>query len=88
MLLNYSYQYKCTKREQVKKVCACPKGYYDFQCATQTQIKCFVKITDPPFYKGCQKEDSPYYMYSIPGYDPCFPLNFTEPQEIKYQLIC
>lgn len=27
-------------------------------------------------------------MYSIPGYDPCFPLNFTEPQEIKYQLIC
>ena len=27
-------------------------------------------------------------MYSIPGFDPCFPLNFTEPQEIKYLLIC
>ena len=27
-------------------------------------------------------------MYSIPGFDPCFPLNFSVPQEIKYQLIC
>lgn len=27
-------------------------------------------------------------MYSIPGFDPCFPLNFSEPHEIKYQLIC
>lgn len=27
-------------------------------------------------------------MYSIPGFDPCFPLNFTEPHDIKYLLIC
>lgn len=52
-LRNYSYAYNCSNSVQEKQVCVCPQGYFDFSCATQTQTKCFVKVTDPPFYKGC-----------------------------------
>lgn len=27
-------------------------------------------------------------MYSLPGYDPCFPLNFTRSHEIKFEVQC
>ena len=45
-------------------------------------------ITNPPFYKSCSKEDSPEYMYSIPGYDPCYPIDFSQPFELKYKIQC
>lgn len=47
-----------------------------------------MNITEPAFYKGCQKEDSPYYMYSIPGYDPCFYFDFSKTADIKFKLTC
>lgn len=27
-------------------------------------------------------------MYSIPGYDPCFPLDFSKVQKIGFMLTC
>lgn len=72
-----------------KNVCVCPKGYGDYQCSTQLYQKCFINITEPAFYKGCEeRQDTPYYFYSIPGYDPCFYLNFSRSQEIKFNLKC
>lgn len=50
--------------------------------------KCYVNVTDPPFYQRCQKEDTPEYMYSIPGFDPCYPLDFSQKQTIKFMLNC
>ena len=51
--------------------------------------KCYVNITDPPFYKGfSDKPDSYYYMYSIPGYDPCFFFDFGKSHDIKFKLMC
>lgn len=48
-----------------------------------------VNITEPAFYKGCEERpDTPYYLYTIPGYDPCFYLNFSRSQEIKFNLKC
>ncbi len=53
-----------------------------------TYKDCYVNITDPPFYQGCKKEDSAYYMYSIPGFDPCFYLDFSKQIDIKYRVMC
>lgn len=39
-------------------------------------------------YKSFQKEDSPYYLYSVPGYDPCYYLDFNQTQSIKYLFTC
>ena len=51
--------------------------------------KCFINITDPAFYAGCpEKPDTPYYLYSVPGYDPCFYLNFSRSYEVKYLVNC
>lgn len=47
-----------------------------------------MNITSPPFYQRCDKEDTPEYMYSIPGFDPCYPLDFTKKQEIKFLINC
>jgi hypothetical protein len=69
--------YECQQNDTVKKVCVCPRGYYGYYCAAAVPTNCYVNVTDPPFYAGCQKEDSEYYMYSIPGFDPCFPLDFS-----------
>ena len=41
------------------------------------------------FYKGCEdREDSPYYLYSVPGYSPCYFLNFTEPYDVQFTINC
>lgn len=82
-------RYKCTTKNVTKNVCVCPRGYGDFQCSTQLYQKCLINITEPAFYQGCSdRQDTPYYLYSIPGYDPCFYLNFTQSQEIKFKLQC
>lgn len=33
-------------------------------------------------------EDTPYYLYSVPGYDPCYYLNFTRSHEITFYVQC
>jgi hypothetical protein len=52
------------------------------------QKKCYVNITTPAFYEKCNKNDTPEYMYSIPGFDPCHPLDFSKEQEIKFLVNC
>jgi hypothetical protein len=89
LLQNYTDLYSCFTKNVTKNVCVCPKGFNDFECSTTMYKKCFVNITDPPFYAGCHgKQDTPYYLYSVPGYDPCFYLNFSRSYEVKYQLHC
>ncbi len=64
-------------------VCVCPQGYTDFECSTPLYKKCFINITEPAFYKQCENQkDTPYYLYSIQGYDPCYYLNFSKSHEI------
>jgi hypothetical protein len=57
-------------------------------CSTETYKKCYINITEPAFYAGCTKEDSPYYMYSIKGYDPCFYFDFSTEVNIKFLIEC
>lgn len=67
----------------------CPKGFGDFQCSTSLYKKCYINVTDPDLSKGCsENKDTPYYLYSVPGYDPCFHFNFSQSYEIKYKLDC
>ena len=86
LLANYSDAYSCYTQDVQTNVCVCPKGQSDFECTTASYQKCYLNITDPMFYKGCEDkfEDSPYYLYSVPGYSPCYFLNFTEPYTIEY----
>ena len=77
---NYTDQYQCQLLFKENPVCICPQGYYNYDCSVALATKCYVNITSPPFYKGCsERPDTPEYMYSIPGYDPCFPLDFSAP---------
>lgn len=86
--LKQDSKYKCSEKNVTKKVCVCPKGYGDFRCSTQLYKKCFINITEPAFYKGCNKPDTPYYFFSVPGYDPCFYLNFSRSIEVVFNLQC
>jgi hypothetical protein len=70
-------------------VCVCPRGFADFECSTSLYKKCFLNITEPAFFKGCSSlPDTPYYLYSVPGYDPCTYLDFTRSYEVKFQVQC
>ena len=89
MTANHTDQYSCYTREVETNVCVCPKGKSDFECLTASYTKCYLNITDPTFYQGCEdREDSPYYLYSVPGYSPCWPVNFTEPYTVEFYINC
>ena len=51
---------------------------------------CYVNITKPALYKGCQGqyEDSDYYVYSIQGFDPCNFFDFDKTTNISFKLDC
>lgn len=52
-------------------------------------MKCYLNITEPAFYKPCpEKEDSFFYMYSIPGFDPCHPVDFKKKLDIEVEVNC
>jgi hypothetical protein len=53
-------------------------------------MACNVTIVDPDFTKPCYgaTDDSAYYSYSIPGYDPCHWVDLSSTLEITYQLNC
>ena len=89
LLANYSDQYSCFTKNVQTNVCVCPKGQSDFECNTAAYKKCYLNITDPAFYKGCEwKEDTPYYLYSVPGYSPCYYQNFSEPYTVEFTMTC
>lgn len=69
-------------------MCLCPSGFYGYECDTQEYKQCYVNITNPPFYQGCDYPDSAYYMYSIHGYDPCYFLDFTKSYDVRFILNC
>ena len=69
-------------------VCFCPAGYTGFNCDDFEYTKCYVNITDPPLYKGCNGTDSEAYVYSIKGFDPCFKYDFTSKTVMSYKLQC
>ena len=86
----YSDQYSCYTQNVENNVCMCPTGTVDYLCATELYTRCYINITNPAFYAGCTGEDSFFYIYSIPGFSPCFYQNFTDPteQEIEFELNC
>jgi len=74
VLTEYADQYSCYVQTVEKNVCVCPKGTIDSRCETETQQKCAITILDPNFAQGCEdKPDSFYYLYSVPGFSPCYP---------------
>ena len=78
--------YKCKKSNQTNNVCVCPRGFGDHQCSTKLYKKCMLNITEPAFFQSCadKKKDTPFYIYSLPGYDPCEYFDFTKSYEVKY----
>lgn len=90
LLSNYSDQYSCYTENVEKNVCVCPKGIVDSECNTDLYTRCYINITDPPFYKGCENEfeDSFYYLYSVPGFSPCFWQNFSSTIDVTFELNC
>ena len=70
-------------------MCVCPMGFTGYLCQTRQNTKCYLNITKPELYKPCpEKKDSYFYMYSIPGFDPCHPIPFDEPIEIEFEVNC
>ena len=90
LLSNYSDQYSCYTQNVENNVCMCPGGSTDFVCATDLYTRCYLNVTDPPFYAGCEGkfEDSFYYLYSVPGFSPCFWNNFNESLEVTFEVNC
>lgn len=89
LLSNYSDQYACYTQNVENNVCVCPGNVVDFECATNLMQKCYINITSPTFYKGCEdRPDSFYYLYSIPGFSPCYPQDFNKPLTVDFKLAC
>ena len=89
VLSDYPDQYSCYTQLVEKNVCVCPKGVVDYMCLTETYTKCYINITEPMFYKGCEeREDTFEYLYSVPGFSPCYPQFFNESLTIEYELTC
>jgi hypothetical protein len=89
-MTSYSNQFDCNVRNVTKDVCICPKGRGDYLCATAGEFKCYINMTEPALYEGCADkfEDSAYYLYSIPGFSPCFWFDFDTVVSMKYKLEC
>lgn len=47
-----------------------------------------MNITSPKFYEKCNLEDTEEYMYSIPGFDPCHPVDFSQKLNVKFFMVC
>ena len=90
LLTNHTEQYSCYSQNVENNVCMCPGGYMDALCATQLYTKCYINITEPAFYAGCDDtyEDSFFYLYSIPGFSPCFFQKWDESRDITFEVNC
>ena len=90
LISQYSDQYSCYTKNVENNVCVCPQGVVDYVCATDLYTKCYINITEPAFYKGCENEfeDSFYYLYSVPGFSPCFWQNFSSSIDVEFTLNC
>ena len=89
VMSDFPDQYSCYTQIVEKNVCICPKGEVDYVCDTDQWQKCAITVTDPDFKTGC--EDNPdtfQYLFSVPGFSPCYPLDFTQTQTISFTLEC
>lgn len=84
-LLDYPDDFQCYSELVQTNVCMCAPHAQDAYCMTQLDQSCFVNITNPPLYKGCNGTDSDYYMYSLGGYAPCYFYDFT--QEYTFDML-
>ena len=80
----------CYQRNETNNACHCPAGYLGAFCEETEANKCYVQFTSPNLAEGCRDKhaDSDYYVYSIPGFDPCNPYDFSKSHTLKYRLIC
>lgn len=77
----YAHQFDCNQQNVTKDVCVCPKGHNGHLCAGLTPVKCYVRITNPDLSIGCSdRPDTAYYLYSIPGFSPCYFFDFSAGQ--------
>lgn len=89
LLTSYSDQYSCYTQNVENNVCVCPQGVVDYVCETSLYTRCYINITEPAFWEGCEdKEDSFYYLYSVPGFSPCFWYNFSSAIDVEFNLQC
>jgi hypothetical protein len=52
-------------------------------------MMCYLNITNPALYESCSdRPDTFEYMYSIPGFDPCHPLDFTQKFNLQFYANC
>lgn len=84
----FKLKYACKIVQETKGVCLCAAGYTGYTCDEFEYTKCYVNITTPALYKGCNGTDSEAYVYSIKGFDPCFKYDFTSNTTMKYLLQC
>ena len=77
----------CAEVNVMVPVCYCRDDFRGDRCQeTIPQLtQCYVNVTDPPVYQGCTGEDTAYYHYSLPGFDPCF--FFEEDAEITLSFV-
>ena len=71
-------------------MCVCPQGYAGVDCSNDLYTRCYINITDPALYQGCEDKftDSFYYLYSVPGFSPCFWFDFSTSITVSYTLNC
>ena len=87
--VDYSDQYSCYSQEVEKNVCVCQKGFVNYMCSDENYTKCAINVIEPNFAQGCEeREDSFYYLYSVPGFSPCWPQNFNSTINVKFSLNC
>lgn len=79
----------CPAEVATNEACYCPSGFSGYDCSLRATTKCYVNITEPALYEGCNFKDSEEYVFSISGYDPCNYYDFdNEIITIRYMLQC
>lgn len=91
ILSDFPDDFLCKKELVHKNVCMCKPGQSDYLCETAAQPgnqSCYVNITNPPLYKGCNGTDSNYYLYSLGGFAPCYFYDFTKTYTFDVLIQC
>lgn len=79
----------CPSEIATNEVCYCPEEFSGFDCSLRAFTMCYVNITEPALYEGCNSADSEDYVFSIAGYDPCNFYDFdNDTITISYRLQC
>lgn len=88
-LLAFENDFDCMQETVTSPVCLCAQGYSGSVCATAVAQSCYVNITDPPLWQGCEdRPDTDFYMYSLGGFAPCYTYDFTQTYDFKLLIQC